>query len=69
MDQNLLDKWNEIKMLVDATDVDVTKSAGGNASAGVRSRHSMRLLRKKAADFTKSLLESSKAQHSDKKGK
>ena len=67
MDQDLLYKWNELKMLVELTDVDVAKSASGNASAGVRARHSVRLIRKKAAEFVKVLLESSKEQRASKK--
>jgi hypothetical protein len=45
--------WNEIKALVNSIDVDVTKNAKGNASAGVRVRKGLRLLRGKATQLVK----------------
>lgn len=45
--------WNEIKTLVETIDVDVTKNAKGNASAGVRARKGLRLLRTKTSDLVK----------------
>jgi len=50
---SVLDKWNEIKVLVDALELDVHKNAGGNASAGVRARKGLRLLKKEAGDLVK----------------
>ena len=35
---SILDKWNELKILVESIELDVHKNADGNASAGVRAR-------------------------------
>jgi len=48
--------WNEIKTLVETIDVDVTKNVKGNASAGVRARKGLRLLRTKTSDLVKATL-------------
>lgn len=45
--------WGEIKVLVETIDVDVTKNAKGNASAGVRARKGLRLLRNKTTELVK----------------
>ena len=50
---NILNKWQEIRVLVESIDLDVSKNAGGNASAGVRARKGLRLLKKEAADLVK----------------
>ena len=48
--------WGEIKTLVETIDVDVSKNAKGNASAGVRARKGLRLLRNKTAELVKATL-------------
>ena len=48
---NIIDKWAEIKVLIESIDLDVHKNAGGNASAGVRARKGLRMLKKEAADL------------------
>lgn len=48
--------WSEIKTLVETIDVDVTKNAKGNASAGVRARKGLRLLRTKTSELVKATL-------------
>tara|TARA_Y100000034_G_C6704233_1_gene310741 strand:+ start:450 stop:638 length:189 start_codon:yes stop_codon:yes gene_type:complete len=50
---SVIDKWNEIKVLVDSLELDVHKNASGNASAGVRARKGLRLLKKEAGDLVK----------------
>jgi hypothetical protein len=50
---SLTEQWQEIKVLVESLDPDVTKHAKGNASAGVRARRGLRLLKTKLADFIK----------------
>jgi len=45
------DQWNEIKVLVESLELDVQKNAGGNASAGVRARRGLRLLKTRAAEM------------------
>ena len=47
------EKWNEIKVLVESLDQDVVKNVRGNASAGVRARRGLRLLKKEASDLVK----------------
>ena len=54
---NSTDVWYEIKTLVETIDTDVTKFGKGNASAGVRTRKGLRLLRIKATELLKSTLE------------
>ena len=49
----VLDKWSEIKVLVDSLDLDVHKNSSGNASAGVRARKGLRLLKKEVGDLVK----------------
>jgi hypothetical protein len=56
MKTNVLDQWKELKTLVEANEIDVMKNANGNASAGVRARHGLRLLQKKAAELVKTTL-------------
>ena len=34
----IIDKWNEVKVLIESLELDVHKNANGNASAGVRAR-------------------------------
>ena len=45
------DQWSEIKVLVESLELDVHKNASGNASAGVRARRGLRLLKSKAAEM------------------
>ena len=50
--RELLDKWEEIRTLIETMDIDVRKNAiKGNASAGLRSRRGLRLLKKYAHDL------------------
>ena len=49
----ILEKWNEIKVLVDSLELDVHKNQNGNASAGVRARKGLRLLKKEAGELVK----------------
>jgi len=58
---NILEKWNEIKVLVDSLDLDVNKNASGNASAGVRARKGLRLLKKEAGELVKATIEQEKS--------
>lgn len=53
----ILEAWNKVKVLVDSMDIDIHKNAGGNVSAGVRSRRGLRSLKKEAAALIKSMVE------------
>ena len=61
----IVSAWNEIKTLVEQIEVDVTKNANGNASAGVRARKGLRTLKTKAAELTKVTIEAEKSRKSD----
>jgi hypothetical protein len=49
----VLDKWTELKTLIESIDLDVHKNAKGNASAGVRARKGLRLVKATAAELVK----------------
>ena len=50
---DVIDKWNEIKVLVETLELDVHKNASGNSSSGVRARRGLRLLKTNAAELVK----------------
>lgn len=58
---SILDQWNEIKTLVESLDLDVVKNANGNASAGVRARRGLRLLKSKSAELVKQTISEEKS--------
>ena len=58
---NITTKWEEMKILMESIDNDVSKNATGNASAGVRARKGLRLLKKEAAELVKMTVEADKA--------
>lgn len=66
MATSIVDQWNEIKTLVESLDLDVVKNANGNASAGVRARRGLRLLKSKSADLVKATIAEEKAQKANK---
>ena len=54
---NLKSKWEEIKVLVDSLDLEIAKQENGNASAGIRARKGLRLLKTEVAALVKEGLE------------
>ena len=66
MTDKLLALWSEVKVTVESLELDVQKSAKGNASAGVRSRKGMRHLKTTIGEFVK---ESVNVQKALKEGK
>ena len=58
---SLLEKWNELKVLIESLDLDVHKNANGNKSAGVRTRKGLRLLKKQSSDLVKASLANDKS--------
>ncbi len=56
----LLQKWHEIKTLMETLEVDIAKNANGNASAGVRVRRGLRNLKSEASSLVKISLEKDK---------
>lgn len=67
MNNDITEKWQELKTLIESIDLDVHKNASGNVSAGVRARKGLRLLKSQAADLVKLTVESDKARKQDKK--
>lgn len=61
MSLNIKEKWEAIKVIVESLELDVQKNANGNASAGVRARKGLRLLKKEAAELVKITIEAEKA--------
>ena len=56
----ILDKWNQLKVLIESLELDVLKNANGNKSAGVRARKGLRLLKSSASELVKTSLASTK---------
>ena len=57
MSNPVTDQWQEIKVLMESIDLDVHKNAAGNASAGIRARKGLRLLKQKTAELVKLTVE------------
>ncbi len=57
---NILNQWEEIKVLVESLELDVHKNARGNKSAGVRARRGLRDLKTKAANLVRSTIAAEK---------
>lgn len=62
---NLKSKWEEIKVLVNSLDLDIVKQENGNASAGIRARKGLRLLKNEVAALVKESLETEKDRKSE----
>ena len=61
MNENLLNQFEELKVLVEAIQRDVVKNSQGNKSAGVRARKGLRQVKKIAANLVKSSLDVDKS--------
>ena len=53
MNNNVLDKWTELKTLVESIEEDVAKNASGNKAAGTRARKGLRTLKNTASELVK----------------
>jgi hypothetical protein len=53
----ITETWQRIKTIIDSMDVDMQKSNNGNASAGVRVRRGLRLMKKEASALVKTMVE------------
>lgn len=67
MRDDILQLWDSVKLLVEATDLDLRKNIDGNASAGGRARKKMRELKREVATIVKLSLELDKARKAEKK--
>jgi len=61
MSEELTAKWSELKTLVESLELDVLKQANGNASAGVRARRGLRILKNEVADLVRVSLATEKS--------
>jgi hypothetical protein len=50
---NVLNKWTELKTLVETIEDDVQKNATGNKAAGTRARKGLRSLKTTASELVK----------------
>ena len=57
----VIEKWNELRVLVESMELDVHKNSKGNASAGVRARKGLRALKSAAADLVKLTIDEEKS--------
>ena len=53
MTNNVLNKWNELKLLVESMEEDVQKNASGNKAAGTRAMKGLRSLKSAAAELVR----------------
>jgi hypothetical protein len=53
MNNNVTNKWEELKTLVESLEADVQKNATGNKAAGTRARKGLRTLKTTAAELVK----------------
>jgi len=58
--QKIIEQWERLKTLLSATEDDVVKNAKGNASAGVRARKGLRLLKAEAHSLIKLTVQETK---------
>ena len=65
MDNDVLSKWSDFKALVEALEVDISKSARGVTAAGVRARKGLRALQGKSKELVKLTIELEKAGKQD----
>lgn len=63
----IVEQWERVRTLVDATEVEVLKNANGNASAGVRARKGLRELKKETHELVKLTVEETKKLRAKKK--
>ncbi len=65
-DNGVRSKWDELKAVVEALELDVLKNARGVAAAGVRCRKGLRDLKNRAAELVKLTVEQDKAKKAAK---
>ena len=60
MNEQLVQQYEEIKVMVESLQTDLIKNSQGNKSAGVRARKGLRELKKLVSNLVKSSLNSDK---------
>ena len=53
MTNNVTNKWEELKVLVESLEEDVQKNASGNKAAGTRARKGLRTLKNAAQELVR----------------
>ena len=53
MTNSVLEKWTELRNLVESLSDDINKNAGGNKAAGTRARKGLRVLKTTASELVK----------------
>jgi hypothetical protein len=61
LNDNLLEQYEQLKVLIESLQNDVVKNSQGNKSAGVRARKGLRTVKKIASDIVKTSLETDKS--------
>jgi len=70
MEENkVLDRWTELKTLVETLEFDLQKNARGVAAAGVRVRKGLRALKAKTGELVKLTVELDKSKKASKPAK
>ena len=62
LNDNLIDQYEELKVLVETLQTDVVKNSQGNKSAGVRVRKGLRLVKKQPTELVKATLTNDKTE-------
>ena len=65
MSNQVLEKWNELKSLVESLEHDIAKNAKGTAAAGVRARKGLRSLQAKSKELVKLTIELDKKEKTE----
>lgn len=65
--QDIVNCWEELKVLVEMIDLDIRKNARGNTSAGIRARKNLRSIKKHAADLVRKTVEEDRRRKKEKK--
>lgn len=63
---NVLESYNELKLMLEALELDATKNQAGTAAAGVRLRKGLRMLKKASGELVKLSNEHSKEMKASK---
>jgi len=53
MTNEVLNKWTDFKLLIEALEDDIQKNAAGNKAAGTRARQGLRVLKTTASELVK----------------
>lgn len=65
-DSEIMNKWNEVKSLMESLEPDLVKNARGVAAAGVRARKGLRDLRSRISDLVKTTVALDKTRRVDR---